>query len=104
MKEKGFMESKTKKFMRDNFFGVSLALIGLLCLALTGISYVNHEGYPQFTSAAAVGNGAGLSSPDIDTLERLNRAYEQIANSVTPAVVNIATTQVLKVQQSPFMM
>jgi serine protease Do len=104
MKEKGSMESKTKKFLRDNFLGVSLALIGLLCLALTGISYVNHQGYPQFTSAAGVGNGAGLSGPDIDTLERLNRAYEQIANSVTPAVVNIATTQVVKVQQSPFMM
>ena len=98
------MESKTKRFLRDNFLGVSLALIGLLCLALTGISYVNHEGYPQFASAAGVGNGAGLSGPDIDTLERLNRAYEQIANSVTPAVVNIATTQVVKVQQSPFMM
>ncbi|HXJ95698.1 MAG TPA: DegQ family serine endoprotease [Terriglobia bacterium] len=98
------MESKTKKFLRDNFLGVSLALIGLLCLALTGISYVNHEGYPQFTSAAGVGNGAGLSSPDIDVLERLNRAYEQIATSVTPAVVNISTTSVVKVQQSPFMM
>ena len=98
------MESKTKKFLRDNFLGVSLALIGLLCLALTGISYVNHEGYPQFTSAAGVGNGAGLSSPDIDVLERLNRAYEQIATTVTPAVVNISTTSVVKVQQSPFMM
>ena len=98
------MESKTKRFMRDNFLGLSLALIGLLCLALTGISYVNHEGYPQFTSAAGVGNGAGLSGADIDTLERLDRAYEQIATSVTPAVVNISTTQVIKVQQSPFMM
>ncbi len=98
------MESKTKRFLRDNFLGVSLALIGLLCLALTGISYVNHEGYPQFTSAAGVGNGAGLAGPDIDTLERLNRAYEQIANTVTPAVVNISTTSVVKVQQSPFMM
>jgi serine protease Do len=104
MEERGFMESKTKRFLRDNFLGVSLALIGLLCLALTGISYVNHAGFPQFTSAAGVGKGAGLSSPDIDVLERLNRAYEQIATAVTPAVVNISTTQVVKVQQSPFMM
>jgi serine protease Do len=106
MKEKRFMESKTKKFLRDNFMGLSLALIGLLCLALTGVSYINHEGYPRFTSAAGagVGNGAGLSGPDIDTLERLDRAYEQIATAVTPAVVNISTTQVIKVQQSPFMM
>lgn len=93
------MEHGTKRFLRDNFLGVSLALIGVLCLALSGTLYFGHHAYPQFTAAA--GNG-GLAGPDIDNLERLNKAYEQIARTVTPAVVNIATTQVVKVQGSPF--
>ena len=94
------MEHGTKRFLRDNFLGVSLALIGVLCLALSGTLYFGHHGYPQITAAA--GNGGGLGGPDIDNLERLNKAYEQIARTVTPAVVNIATTQVVKVQGSPF--
>jgi len=94
------MQHETRNFWRDNFLGVSLALIGLLCLALSGTLYFGHHGYPQITAAA--GNGAGLAGPDIDTLERLNKAYEQIARTVTPAVVNIATTQVVKTQGSPF--
>jgi len=100
------MQHQTKRFLRDNFFGLSLTLIGLLCLALTGSLYLSHRGFPQTTSAAGLGTGAGLSGPGIDTLEGLNRAYEQIANLVTPAVVNISTTSVVKVQsqQLPFMM
>jgi serine protease Do len=94
------MQQRTKRFWRDNFLGISLALIGLLCLALSGTLYFSHHGYPQITAAA--GNGAGLAGPDIDTLEHLNKAYEQIARTVTPAVVNISTTQVVKVQGSPF--
>ncbi len=98
------MQEKTRKFVKDNFFGVSLTLVGLLCLALSVMLYVNnHGGYPQISMAAANGSGGGgLSGPDIDTLERLNGAYEKIAQSVTPAVVNIATTQVVKVQGNPF--
>jgi serine protease Do len=45
-----------------------------------------------------------LDGPEIDTLERQNKAYERIAESVTPAIVAIQSTQVIKVQQSPFMM
>ena len=37
-------------------------------------------------------------------LERQNKAYERIAETVTPAIVAIQSTQVIKVQQSPFMM
>jgi len=95
------MESNSKGFLRDNFLGVSLTLVGVLCLALSTMMYFNHNSFPQRTSAAGVGGGAGLNGPDIDTLERLNRAYEQIAQSVTPTVVNISTTSVVKVQGSP---
>jgi serine protease Do len=47
--------------------------------------------------------GKGLDGPDIDALERQNQAYERIAKAVTPAIVAIQSTQVIKVQQSPFM-
>jgi len=96
------MQDKTRNFVKDNFLGMSLTLVGLLCLALSAMMYVNHGGYPQISMAASDGKGGGLAGPDIDSLERLNKAYEQIAGSVTPAVVNISTTQVVKTQGSPF--
>jgi serine protease Do len=46
--------------------------------------------------------GAGLGGADIDLLERVNQAYAKIAQTVTPSIVNIQTTQVIKVQESPF--
>jgi serine protease Do len=46
--------------------------------------------------------GPGLQGSDIDILEKVNRAYAKIAETVTPSIVNIQTTQVIKVQQSPF--
>ncbi len=95
------MQDKTRRFLKDNFLGVSLTLVGVLCLALSAVLYMGHGG-PYISMAAANGSGGGLSGPDIDNLERLNRAYEQIASAVTPAVVNISTTQVVKTQGSPF--
>jgi len=95
------MREKTRTFVKDNFLGMSLTLVGLLCLALSVMLYVNRGGYPQISVAASDGKGGGLSGPNIDTLERMNEAYEQIAESVTPAVVNISTTQVVKVQGNP---
>lgn len=95
------MQGTTKRFLKENSLGVSLTLVGVLCLALSGVLYFGHRSYPQ---VAVASGGAGLASPDIDMLERLNRAYEQIAQSVTPAVVNISTTATVKVQQSPFSM
>ena len=44
-----------------------------------------------------------MDGPDIEHLERQNQAYERIAKTVTPAIVAIQSTQVTKVQQSPFM-
>jgi serine protease Do len=87
-----------RPFLRENLLGLSLTLIGLLCLALAGVIYLGHGRYPQFTLA----DGQALAGPEFDDLERQNRAYEKIAQMVTPAIVNIRTTQVIKVQQSPF--
>jgi serine protease Do len=77
-----------------------LTLVGVVCLALSGLLYEGHHVFPQF----ALAEGSGLDGPEIDTLERQNKAYERIAQSVTPAIVAIQSTQVVKVQQSPFMM
>jgi serine protease Do len=90
----------TKQFLRENFLGISLALIGVTCLALAGMLYQGHHVFSRF----ALAQGQGLDGPDIEALERANKAYERIAQSVTPAIVAIQSTQVVKVQQSPFLM
>ena len=92
------MQREWKPFLRENLLGLSLTLIGLLCLALAGVFYLGQGRFPQF----ALADGQALTGPEFDDLERQNRAYEKIAQMVTPAVVNIRTTQVIKVQQSPF--
>lgn len=88
----------TKRLLRDNLLGLSLALIAVALFALAGVSYFNHHSFSRF----ALAGGAGLDGADIDMLERQNKAYERIAEALTPAVVNIQSTQVIKVQQSPF--
>jgi serine protease Do len=92
------MSSTSRQFLKDNFLGLSLALIGVLCLALAAMLYMGHRTFPQFAAAS----GAGLDGADIDLLERQNKAYERIAETVTPAVVYIRTESVVKAQQSPF--
>jgi serine protease Do len=93
------MRANTKQFLRENLLGLSLAFIGVVCLALSGLLYEGHHLFPQFTLA----EGGGLDGQEIEGLERQNKAYERIAESVTPAIVAIQSTQVIKVQQSPFM-
>ncbi len=94
------MRAETRKFLRENLLGLSLTFIGVVCLAMSGLLYEGHRVFPQF----AMAGGAGLDGPDIESLERQNKAYERIAETVTPAIVAIQSTQVIKVQQSPFMM
>ena len=88
----------TKQFLRENLLGLSLTMVGLLCLALASVMYFGQHSYTDI----ALANGQALDGPDVDALINLNKAYERIAETVTPAVVNIRTTQVIKVQQSPF--
>ena len=94
------MRANTKQFLRENLLGLSLTLVGVTCLILSGLLYEGHRVFPQF----ALAEGSGLNGQEIDTLEQQNKAYERIAESVTPAIVAIQSTQVIKVQQSPFMM
>ena len=44
----------------------------------------------------------GLEGDDVALLSRENAAVEKIARNVTPAIVNIQTTQVVRLQQSPY--
>lgn len=100
------MRPSTKKFLRENLLGLSMTLVGVLCLALSTVLYLNQHGFPGSALAGNpnfnVPSGQGLDGPDIATLEQQNKAYERIAQAVTPAVVSIQSTQVIKVQQSPF--
>ncbi len=88
-----------KRFLRENLGGLSLTLIGILTLGLSLMLYQGNHLFPGF----ALAQGKGLDGPDINVLERQNQAYERIAKAVTPAIVAIQSTQVIKVQQSPFM-
>jgi serine protease Do len=92
------MNPSTKRFLHENALGISLTLIGLLLAATVTVAYLSHGSYPRF----ALAQGKSLSGPDINALRTLNKAYEQIAQAMTPAIVWIQSTQVVKVQMSPF--
>ncbi|MGH9444276.1 MAG: Do family serine endopeptidase [Terriglobia bacterium] len=91
------MHHTTKRFLRDNLLGLSLTCIGVLLLAFSLILHFDH---PSTVFVLASGNG--LDGPDIQSLQKIDTAYERIAQAVLPSVVAITTTQVIKVRQSPF--
>jgi serine protease Do len=91
------MHPTTKRFIRENLLGVSLTCIGILLLAFSIILHFDH---PSTTFVLA--NGNGLDGTDIQSLQKINGAYERIADAVLPSVVAIQTTQVIHVQTSPF--
>jgi Do/DeqQ family serine protease len=92
------MRHFSKRLLHNNFLGFNLAIISVVCLALTSAVYLAQRPSPNFIVAA----GQGVDGPGINRLEQLNEAYEQVANAVLPAVVNIRTMQVVHAQQSPF--
>jgi serine protease Do len=92
------MQRFTKQFFRNHLFGMSLAVISMACLVLTSVVCFSQRTPPKLVLAT----GQAVDGPGINRLEQLNKAYEQIANAVLPAVVNIRTTQVIRASQSPF--
>jgi serine protease Do len=92
------MRHFSKQFLRKNFLRSSLAIAGVACLALTSAVFLGQGRSPKFVLAA----GQAVDGPGIDRLAELNKAYEQIAHAVLPAVVNIRTMQVVQARQSPF--
>src|ERR1039457_3455713 len=95
MKEEDFMRVN-KQFLRENLGGLSLVMIGVLILGLSAMLQQGKALFPNFAFA----QGKGLDGADIDVLERQNQAYERISKTVTPAIVAIQSTQVVKAQQS----
>ncbi|MEJ2007656.1 MAG: Do family serine endopeptidase [Acidobacteriota bacterium] len=93
------MPRLSKKFLRENFLGLSLTMVGVACLVLASVMYLGHRSY----SNVVLADGQALDGPGVNQLEQMNQAYEKIVKAVSPAVVNISTTQVIKVQQSPFL-
>jgi len=96
------MRRFNKEFWSENLLGLSLTLIGVGCLVLSLVLYSNPRSSPSRLALAS--STQGLDGADINNLEQLNKAYERIAQAVTPGIVNIQTTAVVKVSQSPFMM
>jgi len=91
------MSPNRKRFWRDNFSGISLTLIGLLCAAAVMVAYMNRGTY----SPLVLAQDKALGGADIVALQTLNKAYERIARKVTPAIVSIQSTQVVKSHMSP---
>ena len=92
------MNPNTKRFLHENALGISLTLIGLLLAAAVTVAHFNHGSHARFSFA----QNKSLSGPDINALRTLNKAYEQLGQVITPAIVSIQSTQVVKVQMSPF--
>ena len=56
-----------------------------------------------FSRGSALAQWSRPESPPVQTLDEQNQALEQVAQSVTPAIVNVQTTHVVRVQDSPLM-
>ncbi len=87
------MNYTTKRFLRENLLGLSLTCIGVLLLAFSLILHFDHP-----STVFVLANGNGLDGPDIESLQKIDGAYERIAQAVLPSVVAIRSTQVTKVQ------
>src|ERR1700704_4005346 len=77
--------------------GLLMALCGLTVL---GTFYLPHRNYDRVALAAR----PGLDGPDIDLLDRQNKAYERVIQATTPAIVYVRTEQVIRAEQSPLFM
>lgn len=88
----------TRQWFRENRVSLILVVVVVLCLGLAGALYFGHLSFPRLTLAQS----RGLDGPDIDLLQQQDKAYERIAEAVTPAIVAIMSTHIVKVQESPF--
>ena len=90
------MSSKRNRFLPRYFPGITLTFIGLLCAAAVLVAS-NRSSYPPM----ALAQGKAPRSEGLIALQTLNKAYEHIAQVVTPAIVSIQSTQVVKPRMSP---
>jgi serine protease Do len=79
---------------------LSALLVGLVGLTVLGTFYLTHRTYDRVALAAR----PGLDGPDIDLLDRQNKAYERVIQATTPAIVYVRTEQVIRAEESPLFM
>jgi serine protease Do len=92
------MSRLNRLFSNEMLLKLTLMLAATAVLAVGGSLLLSSGGLESLVFAQS----KGLEGPDIDALATQNRAFERIAEAVTPAIVNIQTTQVIKNQESPF--
>src|ERR1700730_9862998 len=85
---------------RSNLRTLTALLIALVGLTSLGTFYLAHRGYGRVALAAR----PGLDGPDIDLLDRQNKAYERVIQTTTPAIVYVRTEQVIRAEESPLFM
>jgi serine protease Do len=81
-------------------FGLRLLFGAIVVMTIVLSLYLTHHHYEQFVMAAR----PGLDGPDIDLLEKQNKAYERVIQSTTPAIVYIRTEHVIRAEESPLFM
>jgi serine protease Do len=79
---------------------LSALLVALVGLTVLGTFYLTHRG----SDRAALAARPGLDGPDIDLLDRQNKAFERVIQATTPAIVYVRTEQVIRAEQSPLFM
>jgi serine protease Do len=85
---------------RSRPFALRVALGAVIGLATLAGLYLSHHRFGPFVMAAR----PGLNGPEIDLLERQNKAYERVIQSTTPAIVYIRTEQIIRAEESPLFM
>jgi serine protease Do len=75
-------------------------LVALVGLTVLGTFYLTHRAYDRVALAAR----PGLDGPDIDLLDRQNKAFERVIQATTPAIVYVRTEQVVRAEESPLFM
>src|SRR6202047_2916078 len=79
---------------------LSALLVALVGLTVLGTLYLTHRTHDRVALAAR----PGLDGPDIDLLDRQNKAYERVIQATTPAIVYVRTEQVVRAEESPLFM
>jgi S1-C subfamily serine protease len=85
---------------RNSIQILATMLVLLVGLTVASAFYLAHRGYSHVALAARL----GLDGPDVDLLERQNKAYERVIQATTPAIVYIRTEQVIRAEESPLFM
>jgi serine protease Do len=92
------MSPKHNRILRDYLPGINLKFVVMLCAVAAMFTYLNRSDY----SPVVLAQDKALGGADIVALQTLNKAFERIARQVTPAIVSIQSTQVVKPRMSPF--